>query len=197
LLNARYTDQDVRESPDLREVALMYLKRYQGDFIFLVRAKNYLEEHDDLPVATIRGVLNCMRADPTAAMLLPQTGSGRYEDERPPGPAMFGTPWYDEVGRREPQRTRPAVVKLKTTWHVEYALSTHATAQVYHILRLERSYMEWLPHVRAMAYHLEVWCGYPLGWSLGSRYKLSNSTEGRRVCKLCHKKMLSRSQQQA
>ena len=180
LLDARYTDRDVRESEHLYLLAVRFLKAYRGDFEFLVRARNHLDDTGALPIATARGVLNCMRSDPMGAMLLPQTPTGRYPDDVPhsgPQPQNNG------------HKRRPSHIDLKSTWHVMYVLSTWPTAQVYHVLRPELSHIRWYPHQSQFGYDIQLWCGYPFGWSYSSKYIMTNDQRGRRICRGCERRM--------
>jgi len=176
VLNAKYTDEDVRRSQELTDIALRYLEGYQGDFAFLVRAKNYLEARGTLPAATVRGILNCMRSDPYAAMLLPSTPDGRSVSDRPATTRRHLT--------AVPQR--PAYVVVNTTWKMQYLLSTHKIAEVYHVLRIEYCQLRWYTHARAFAPKLYVWCSKDFTYSREGAYILTNDTQGRRICKGCH-----------
>src|SRR5215203_6856419 len=60
----KYTDRDVRESAELVEAAIEFLESYQGDFEFLIDCKMRLSAGGELSVGMVRGVLNCMRANP-------------------------------------------------------------------------------------------------------------------------------------
>jgi len=180
-LNAKYTDEDVRRSEHLYLTALRFLRQYQGEFSFLVSAKNHLDQHGDLPVPTARGVLNAMRANPEGAMMLPQTPTGRYEDDV--GHADSNV--FIETNHVR----RPAYVDMKTNWKVQYALSTWPTAEVFHVIRPELSTLRWYPHTEQFQYHIELWCSYPMGWGPGSRYVLTNDRRDRRICKGCNRRM--------
>jgi len=187
MLNPKYTDEDVRRSETLYLCALKFLRQYQGDFQFLAEAKNHLEYYHDLPVPTARGVLNCMRVNPEGAMMLPQTGDGRYHD----GIRHSGSNLFIPNGHLR----RPAHIDLKSTWHVQYVLSTWPTAQVFHVLRPELSYIRWYPHQDRFGYNIEVWCGYPIGWSYNSTYIMTNDKRDRRICKGCDRRMQAYAQE--
>lgn len=68
----KYTDRDVRENPELKEIALRYLNVYGGDFEPLVNAQGMLAAGGELPTNIIRVVLNCMRHDRDYAADMPQ-----------------------------------------------------------------------------------------------------------------------------
>lgn len=60
----KYTDRDVRESEELVERALEYVRNYTGEFQYLIDMKLRVAQEGDLTTPMIRGVLNCMRHDP-------------------------------------------------------------------------------------------------------------------------------------
>ncbi len=132
----KYTDRDVRERPELVAEAVRYLRWYQGEFQFLVDAKHYLDANGNLPLATTRGVLNCMRSDARYALV-----AGPFpEPLLSPLPPLDRLPVFDE----RPRRHRLRVVKpeprlpfpLKTHWNARLMYSSHKTASVVHALRL-------------------------------------------------------------
>lgn len=65
----KYTDRDVRESPDLVELAVEYVEGYSGEFEYLIDMKLRLSQGYDLTTPMIRGILNCMRHDPRVSGL--------------------------------------------------------------------------------------------------------------------------------
>lgn len=67
----RYFDRDLRENPDLLDIAIDYAWNYPGDWEPLVAARELVRMTDSLPLPTARLVLNCMRADPHVAGSLP------------------------------------------------------------------------------------------------------------------------------
>lgn len=67
----RYTDRNVREDSDLRDLAEAYVKVYGGEFEPLVAAKNELMSTGRLETRTARIVLNCMRYDVNVSASLP------------------------------------------------------------------------------------------------------------------------------
>lgn len=62
----KYTDRDVREDSSLVEMALAYLRTYEGEFQFLVDCKMRLATETPFTPGMVRGILNCMRVDPRA-----------------------------------------------------------------------------------------------------------------------------------
>ena len=73
LLEHKYTDRDVRENANFYDAAIRYLDQYSGSFDFLIMCKQRLAMEEDLSVGMIRGVMNCMRADPRVTGL-PEPG---------------------------------------------------------------------------------------------------------------------------
>lgn len=69
-----YTDRQVRENAELMAFAVGYAGAYEGDFEFLVKARQYVEREGALPVQVARGVLNCARHDLNVAGSLPEPG---------------------------------------------------------------------------------------------------------------------------
>lgn len=70
----RYSDRDVRENPDLRELAIDYINKYGGSFNPLLRIKLHLARGgsvDGLNTVQIRTILNCMRHDVAVAAHMP------------------------------------------------------------------------------------------------------------------------------
>lgn len=67
----KYSDRDVRENPELRNLALSYVEQYGGDFDPMVRAKRAMIRGEELNTTMIRTVLNCMRVDAQVAASLP------------------------------------------------------------------------------------------------------------------------------
>jgi len=68
----KYSDRDVRENPDLTEMAYDYLDSYGGEYEPLVRAQDVLADGRYLTTSQTRVVLNCMRHDWNIADQLPQ-----------------------------------------------------------------------------------------------------------------------------
>lgn len=68
----KYSDRDVRENPDLAEMAYEYLDTYGGEYEPLVRAQEVLRDGRYLTTSQTRVVLNCMRHDWNIADQLPQ-----------------------------------------------------------------------------------------------------------------------------
>lgn len=70
----KYSDRDVRETPELAKLALNYIHEYGGSFEPLIKIKHFLaySEDDELTTAQIRVILNCMRHDVTIAHQMPR-----------------------------------------------------------------------------------------------------------------------------
>jgi hypothetical protein len=60
----RYTDRDVRENADLIDRAYAYVEAYTGEFQYLIDMKMRIASGSTLTTPMVKGVLNCMRADP-------------------------------------------------------------------------------------------------------------------------------------
>lgn len=69
----KYSDRDVRENPELRDLAIEYVNKYGGSFDPLLRIKMFLVDHDEgeLTTGQIRLILNCMRHDAAVAADMP------------------------------------------------------------------------------------------------------------------------------
>jgi hypothetical protein len=140
MTEVKYTDRDVRENPDLREKAYCYAFYYEGDFEFMVAAKELAKISEELPVAVTRGVLNCMRADPRVAATLPAPQPQVQNARIIPGTVR-------EMG---PRHQRPVIrhsYDLPVRWRGIYLYSSHKTAQVFHMLNTERSRIHYYPAV--------------------------------------------------
>lgn len=104
----KFTDADVRSDPDLMRAAVEHARDYRGEFDFLVAAQELVLYTETLPVAVARGVLNCMRADPSASWKLPAPARIRAVPDERPEPAR---PKPDPEPRRLPVvREYPATV---------------------------------------------------------------------------------------
>jgi hypothetical protein len=159
-----------------------FLRDYEGDFDFLVKAKGYYVSGFDMPTATIRGVLNCMRYDPGWAMLLPAP-----MNLPPSGPLPQSTPQLRSVNVR-----RPAFVILKTRFKKPYVMSTFVTAQVVHLLDNDKSEIRWLPHVEEYRTWLVGVCGRTIATSLARIMNADEVPSERRLCKGCQQRLYER-----
>lgn len=170
-VDARYNDREVREDLKLQACAIRYVQSYQGDFEFLVRAKMFLHQNGTLPVATLRGVLNCMRSDPMGAMSLPQTPTGRF------------APTESRLQQRaiEVVTTRPVTVRVQ--WKMKYILSNHKLAQVAHLLRPDTSELRWFPVSQDYRWYPRAWCT-KIHYNT-SLLEMTNDPRGRRLCVQC------------
>lgn len=152
----RYTDRDVREDGSLVDLAQDYLRRYTGEFAFLVDLQEALVTRGrPLTVANVRGVLNCMRNDPRVCLTLP---SPRFTEPEPRVPRL-------QVVEEDIEERRPRY-KVEMTWHWPVLVSMHKGAQVWHLLDPLDSYLEVSPYLRqgsserVIAVHLEAVCGW-------------------------------------
>lgn len=115
----KYSDRDVRENPELRDLAIAYIDKYGGSFEPLLKIKQYIAYHGVETLATIqiRLVLNCMRHDPEVAGTLPAP--------------KFGTPdgrGAVVIPMQRDRRRRPAVAVVtkncgRTQPHDEHWIS--------------------------------------------------------------------------
>jgi len=161
LKDYRYTDQDVREHPYLEPLARSYLQSYGGDFSFLVAAKLLVESGGVLSTAVTRGVLNCMRADPTA-----------------PVPPARSRPVLRTVNPR-----RPARVRLKASFKRPWLSSRFPTARYAHELHPGLTELWWFPHIERYEWYPRVWCGVSL--SRAQQVNTWEIPEGRTACLRC------------
>lgn len=109
----KFTDRDVREDPWLASLARDYALRYTGEFEFMVAARE-LAAVDNMPVAVVRGVLNCMRADPLVAGSLPAPRAPLAVVPDPPRtqpPARQSRPVHEHEQRRPDSITMPVTFK--------------------------------------------------------------------------------------
>ena len=58
----KFTDDDVRDTPELEDYALAYIREYTGDFEFMVSMQHDYGKYGELSLPKVRGVLNCLRA---------------------------------------------------------------------------------------------------------------------------------------
>jgi hypothetical protein len=132
----RYTERDVRENEELRELAESYVRNYGGEFDPLLRAFNMLSMDGALTTAMTRTVLNCMRHDENVASILPEPKGYTMSDRL--------TPRQPKQRKREPRMIRLQLFKL----NYDYVVNLHPQAKWYHQI----------DHTRTLAY----W--YPLDW---------------------------------
>lgn len=137
-MDGRYTDSDVRADASLRTLAESYLRTYAGTFDFLLETKRLVDLNWPINTPTIRGVLNCMLADPTVVnMPVPakqvfDAGEQREQEAIKPPPTTYG--------RKVPYR-----VPLKVKWNYRYGISNHVQAKAIHALDVKRSNVAWYP----------------------------------------------------
>jgi hypothetical protein len=176
----KFTDTDIREDPALFNVAYNFLATYAGEFEFLVHAKaQYLTMHE-LPLGTVRGVLNCMRAMPNAQVLL-----GHYV----PSPQRADEPaarWngFESSTRRlrivlENERPRYPFA-LKATFKATYLNSIHKQAYKSHLLDADGSEIRYFPHQREIQVRVRPYCGSHLSHGV-----MMFNDMGRDVCGTC------------
>lgn len=163
----KYTDRDVRENPNLILDVKAYLGWYGGDFDFLIKARQYLAVQGTLPTGIIRGVLNCMRTDPSWIWRVPILST----------PATPPSLYQVDI-------SRPRRIELKATFNKPYVMSPWKTAYLVHILYQRESRMWWHPHTGIYECLLQGWCNI----SYSQRRNLimvDTIPEGRRECTRC------------
>ena len=170
----KYTDQDVRETQELRHHVNTFLHEYGGDFEFLVKAKMAYMAGVPLTTATYRGVLNCMRFDLNWARRL-----------SPPRGLITSRP----NPLRVVELQRPARVILKAQFKKPYIMSTYPTAQVVHLLDIKRSQLWWYPHIEEYHAVLYPYCGRIIGRGLEQMLEANEVPECRRLCKTCERRL--------
>ena len=129
-MTERFTDRHVTENYYLRQVAKDYLLQYTGSFEYLVGAKQALRSNGSLHTHTVRGVLNCMLSDSTVTgLVVPpyqtfdasrSTDPGELEDE--------------PIQVKSERRRYPSMLRLKTTWKVQYGISKRPNALLVHTI---------------------------------------------------------------
>lgn len=124
----RYNDTDVREDPTLIPEAEDYARKYTGSFEFMLAAQKRVQGGKSLTVPMARGVLNCMRMDPSADAPEPQPIP--MPDQCPPSLSL-----------EEPPKERRSSVRMRTRIRVPFGMSS-ANGTVLH--RVDpRGYIEW------------------------------------------------------
>jgi hypothetical protein len=185
--DVKYTDTDVRSDENLRAIATQFAQGYNGDFEFLVSAKEVAIVTDDLPITMARGVLNCMRGDARGHQLLPPPKPtwGSDSEEEPIQQSMpYPRRWKkaEVVELPIPRRVR----ELKVHWNKIYVLSTHKQGKVAHLLWPERSKLTYYPNGwRATDDIYHAWLHLHCGNHMDTRFLLTNDTQGRPMCKSC------------
>lgn len=156
-MDRKYTDLDVRSDRTLAPIAYEYLKQYTGEFQFLRECKSYYAEMGRLAHAHIRGVLNCMLADP------------KVRDMPVPTMKVFSASSYDlygmqpveyvrhaespeEEAERELQRERSYSYPLPTRWRYPHGMSNHKRSHVIHTVDLTRSCAVLHPYFNKVTY---------------------------------------------
>lgn len=172
--DTKFTDRHVREYPDLRRVALDYLRGYRGEFEPLVAARELDGYSDDnYPTGVIRMVLNVMRTDPRAVGLLP---------------TLLADPQQNEPLRLAPRREKPAQQErarhpfdLKVQWKLPYIAASHKQATAYHLFDAVKSSVRYWPAVQEYRVDLRPVCGAALRTGVA----LAEPPADRHECRQC------------
>jgi hypothetical protein len=185
LEDIRYTDQDVRRSSLLRELATSFARRYMGDWGPMVEARDMACAMDILPIGMARKVLNVMRTDLEGIPLL---------RNQPPTVRDWGESTHQRRLKLV-KRQRPAVIDLPCVWHKRYVLSMFATATMYHYLHPVESTIRWYPHTGEFRCMPRTVCGRRLPgneWlamtNNPTAYPVLGRLELRHLCRLCDEK---------
>jgi hypothetical protein len=147
----KYTERDVRENDELRDLAETYVRNYGGEFDPLVRAFNMLSMDGALTTAMTRTVLNCMRHDINIASQLPEP-RGYTLPERP---HVLTNVKKKKEPKREPKMLYIGarlgswqVYSYKCKINFDYVINLHMQAKWYHQIDHSRT----------------VLCFYPQDW---------------------------------
>ena len=143
-MDRKYTDADVRGDMELRVLAVKYLRQYHGNFEFLVSCKQALLDGQALKEGTIRGILNCMLADPNvinmpepAKSMFDAGEAGRFIIVTGPAPVEYKLEMKKTVETRYPYF--PRRIKTSTKINYAYGLSLAAQACLIHVVDRDRS----------------------------------------------------------
>lgn len=170
-LDYKFTDTDVRAHPQLTNAVYDFLSTYEGEFAFLVEARKTLSSLKFLHIATVRGVLNCMRIDPRGQKLL-----SAYREEQEP--LQVAAPYFVQSRPRVPRSV--IAVPMRTTFKAEYVLSTHKQAYKAHLLDPQASSILWYPGPQELLVVIRPYCSSHLAKAV-----LSTENYGRDVCFRC------------
>lgn len=165
----KYTDRDVRENDALVEAAVEFLENYHGEFEFLIDCKMRLSAGGDLSVGMIRGVLNCMRADPRVRNLpepvLFLDEDAKVVDMKPyrrdrvkivrPGPPVY-------------EINRPWSIRTKAHINVPYVAAKSETSLLHKVEDSWDHYFEWITNQHDIGFrwwdlHVKPLCRQPQG----------------------------------
>jgi hypothetical protein len=195
----KYTERQVRQDDRLVPAALDYVNNYTGDYEFILMARELLRSEGKLSVNTVKGILNCMRGDPEGYRLLPKDGEGRLALERHPEPQEVTRDMFRSKGRRlhvvEAPKEKPRrayIDDLRQTFHGEYLLSMHRTAQVAHYLDHQKSNLWYITDAFRLSYPRDVkpgdWYFQPVaycGSKTSDTHRIAKTPWGRRMCPTC------------
>lgn len=172
----KYSDRNVRENPELRDLAEAYIRAYGGDFEPLLNAKRELSRSGRLETRTVRVVLNCMRYDVNASSALPEPQAPTLELVRKETNVPFCSdprPHYQHSEYRGKKLERCAGVpweidrtRFGTTVRVRARYAAAHTSSTYH-LTSGKGVQSWTPpwHEMGQARPDTLWvdlvCKYP------------------------------------
>ena len=136
----RFIDRDLHADPELIEIATDWAWGYRGEFEFMLAAQE-ASRHGLLSLPVARGVLNCMRADPMAARLLPALPrwDGPGDNVRP-----IRQPARQRQYQRPPEPWRPrAIIELPVRMKHDFVVSGHKSASCYHRVIHGSAHCKW------------------------------------------------------
>ena len=166
----KFTDQDVRNYPELQQLAEQYARNYEGDFDYLRAARHAVKTRGSLGVTEARGVLNCLRRDFKWQVRLDNIMNsiafrenvteliepsckvcGRTQD-RGHAPGCRGVPMSTQ-----PKPLSPTV-KLRVDFWQRYLYSTHMYGKIIHVIDNNKSYAVWHRAENYIKFYPIVWC---------------------------------------
>lgn len=189
----KYTSLDVRDDPQLRPLAYEYLKQYTGDFEFLRIAKMRWERGEYLHDGVIKGILNCMLADPRVA----EMPSPTYRSFEPRNYTSMVDDYDDDFEpepvyprRRSRQRLASSIIPVKYTIKFPFITSGNEQAQKLHFVddKYEANWYRALDEIQVRA---RLLCGsyFPVSGVLLGLYDAVEiiAAGEREVCARCER----------
>lgn len=184
----KYTGADVRDDRRLRPLAYEFLNQYTGDFPFLRDAKRLHMNGEYLRDGVIKGVLNCMLADPRVENMPEPT----YKSFNP-----VNIPYEDDFNpkqvyprRRYRQRLASSIIPVKFRTKYPFLTSDNNKALNIHILH-ENHEANWYRATDEIQARPRVMCGsrFPVSATLLGLYEALDLIVGgeRKVCGTCER----------
>jgi len=208
----KFIDRDLLADPGLVTTATIYAVNYTGTFEFMLAAKEAAQATGTLSLPVARGVLNCMRVDPTASRHLPDLPEWGADDGAVANvtPIRGHRPYRDSYRTddryvRETRAIRPLrYLDVPAVPQFEWAASAHKQAYVYH--KVELFWMRWeliawdenVPDtiIRKPTLEAKFLCGQSPGWNttyLAFKTEAEALEAGyRQRCASCHRMIRER-----